>query len=70
MLDPYDGKVKSIFLDDDQEPLSRKGGVATLTNHLIGKPSGLGNFRAKLHPKFKGISGRAGRRFPSSYEDA
>ena len=26
MLDPYDGKVKCIFLDDDQEPLSRKGG--------------------------------------------
>jgi len=55
VLDPYDGKVKCIFLDDDQEPLSRKGGVATLTNHLIGKPSGLGNFRAKLHPKLKGF---------------
>ena len=26
VLDPYDGKVKSIFLDDDQKPLSRKGG--------------------------------------------
>ena len=26
VLDPYDGQVKCIFLDDDQQPLSRKGG--------------------------------------------
>ena len=26
VLEPYDGQVKTIFLDDDQQPLSRKGG--------------------------------------------
>ena len=26
VLEPYDGQVKTIFLDDNQMPLSRKGG--------------------------------------------
>ena len=32
ILDPYDGHVKSIFLPDEQQPLSRTGGVQKLEN--------------------------------------
>ena len=42
ILDPYDGHVKSIFLPDDQQPLSRTGGVQKLENSLIGKVNTLG----------------------------
>ena len=53
--DPYDGKVKSIFLSDDQKPLSRKGGVVTITGYLIGRPGAIANFRAQVHPGAAGF---------------
>ena len=55
VLEPYAGHVKSIFLPDDQAPLSRKGGIQALTNLLIGKPSTLGNFKPKISPKVPGF---------------
>ena len=48
--DPYDGKVKSIFLSDDQKPLSRKGGVVTITGYLVGRPGATADFRAQVTP--------------------
>ena len=58
--DPYDGKVKSIFLSDDQKALSRKGGVVTITGYLIGRIGTTANFRAQVHPGAAGF--RAGLR--------
>ena len=54
-LDPYDGYVKSIFLPDDQPPLSRMGGVQKLENSLIGKVNTLGSYKPKISLKSKGF---------------
>ena len=48
--DLYDGTVKFIFLGNNQEPLSRKGGVNTITNHLIGKSGPLSSWKPKIGP--------------------
>ena len=53
--DPCDGKVESIFLSDDQKPLSRKGGVITITGHLVGRPGAVANFRAQVQPGAAGF---------------
>ena len=55
VLHPYDGHVKSIFLPDDQTPLSRNSGVQSLTNALIGKPNTLGHFKPKIGPNTPGF---------------
>ena len=52
---PYEGMVKCIFLGDNQEPLSRKGGVTTITNHLIGKSGGLSSWKPKIGPNAPGF---------------
>ena len=55
ILDPYDGHVKSIFLPDDQQPLSRMGGVQKLENSLIGRVNTLGSYKPKISLKTKGF---------------
>ena len=55
ILDPYDGHVKSIFLPDAQQPLSRTGGVQKLENALIGRVNTLGSYKPKISLKTKGF---------------
>ena len=55
IVDLYDGQVKSIFLPDDQQPLSRKGGVQKLANFLIGKVNTMGTYNPKISLKSKGF---------------
>ena len=55
ILGPYDGQVKSIFLPDDQEPLSQKGGVQKLENLLTGKVDTMGSYNPKISLKSKGF---------------
>ena len=55
VLAPYDGQVKCIFFGDDQAPTTRKGGVVTLTNFLIGKAGTLRGLKPKLGPNAPGF---------------
>ena len=55
ILDPYDGQVKSMFLPDDQEPLSWKGGVQELESFLIGKVNTIGSYNPEIILKSKGF---------------
>ena len=55
MPDPYDDTIKCIFPGNNQEPLSRKGGVNTVTNHLIGKSGPLSNWKPKIGPNAPGF---------------
>ena len=51
---PYDRQVKCIFFGEDQPPITRKDGVVTLTNFLIGKPDTLRGLKPKLGPNAPG----------------
>ena len=55
VLEPYDGQVKCIFFGEDQPPITRKDGVVTLTNFLIGKPDTLRGLKPKLRPNTPGF---------------
>jgi len=54
---PYDGKVKSIFLGDEQTPLSRKAGAATVVGYLIGRVDAVANVARmpRIHPRAAGF---------------